>query len=144
MEKKDFNAVASVDIRATIEEVWDALINPQKVKQYLHDTNLNTDWKIGSPITWHGVWDGKAYEDKGTVLAFEPDKLLQMTHWSPLTGTEDNPENYHVVTYALTPSAGGTRLVLTQSNNATQEAADSMAEKGWLPILQKMKSLLEA
>src|SRR5205807_9908914 len=53
------------------------------------------------PITWKGEWQGKTYEDKGTVLAVEPNKLLRITHWSPMGGSEDKPENYHTVTYEL-------------------------------------------
>lgn len=144
MDKMNYNAVASVDINAPIDVVWDSLINLEMVKRYLHNTNIVTDWKVGGPITWHGVWNGKPYVDKGTVLNFVPNKLLRTTHWSPMTGTEDKPENYHVVTYELTQAGDRTHLVLTQSNNPTQEAADSMAEKGWMPILQTLKSLLEA
>jgi hypothetical protein len=29
-----------------------------KVKQYMHGTNLSTDWKVGSPIAWKG--EGRA------------------------------------------------------------------------------------
>jgi len=143
MDRQDYIATAEVDINAPIDKVWDALTNPEVVKKYLHNTNVVTDWKVGGPITWHGVWNDKPYEDKGIVLIFEPNKLLQTTHWSPMSGSEDKPENYHVVTYELTAKGDGTHLVLTQSNNATQEAADSMAQKGWLPILQTMKSVLE-
>lgn len=144
MDKQNYDAVATISIDVPVEKVWDALTNPEIVKKYLHDTNTVTDWKVGSPITWHGVWNGKPYEDKGVVLAYEPNRLLSTTHWSPLSGTEDKPENYHTVTYELTSSQNGsTHLVLTQSNNPTQEAADSMVKNGWMPILQIMKSLLE-
>lgn len=145
MNKRTYDAVATIYIKAPVEKVWDALTNPEAIKQYLHDTNTVTDWNVGSPITWHGVWNGQPYEDKGIVLKYEPGKVLSTTHWSPMSGAEDKPENYHTVTYELTSlQDGGTQLALTQSNNPTQEAADSMVENGWLPILQTMKALLEA
>ena len=37
-------------------------------------TEVHTDWSIGGPIRWRGEWEGKAYEDKGQVLEFEPGK----------------------------------------------------------------------
>jgi hypothetical protein len=43
----------------------------------------------------------KAYEDKGKILRFEPRKSLQYSHFSPLSGLHDNPENYHIVTIDL-------------------------------------------
>ena len=55
---RGFEAVSTVTIAAPIDEVWDALTNPEKVKQYMHGTNLSTDWKKGSPIRWRA--NGKA------------------------------------------------------------------------------------
>ena len=33
----------------------------------------------------------QTYEDKGTVLAFEPERRLSYTHWSPMGGSDDRP-----------------------------------------------------
>ena len=59
---RGFEAVKTVTIDAPKSEVSDALTKPEKVKQYIHGTNLTTDWKEGSPISWKGEWKGKAYE----------------------------------------------------------------------------------
>src|SRR5438445_8884613 len=96
-----FIAEKRVTINAPIDAVWQAVIDPTLVKQYMHGTNMQTTWEVGIPITWKGEWQGKTYEDKGTVLAVEPNKLLRITHWSPMGGSEDKPENYHTVTYEL-------------------------------------------
>jgi hypothetical protein len=76
---RGFEAIVTLTIDAPRAKVWDALINPAKVKKYMHGTYLSTDWKVGSPIAWTGEWKGKSYADKGTVLAFEPQKLLKHT-----------------------------------------------------------------
>ena len=140
---RGFEAVKTVTIDAPRSDVWDALTKPEKVKQYMHGTNLTTDWKQGSPISWKGEWKGKAYEDKGEVLEVEPQKRLQYTHWSPMGGSEDKPENYHTVTYELAGDNGKTALTLTQDNNATQEEADKMAEDNWGPVLEGLKQVAE-
>lgn len=140
---RGFEAVKTVTIDAPRTRVWDALINPAKVKKYMHGTNLSTDWKVGSPIAWKGEWKGRSYVDKGTVLAFEPQRLLKNTHWSPMGGTPDEPENYHTVTYELTEDGGKTTLTLTQDNNATQDEADKMAEDNWGPMLLGLKETAE-
>ena len=139
----DHLSVASIDIAAPVEAVWEALTRPELVRRYFHGTELVTDWRVGSPVYWRGKWNGESYEDKGVVLALEPGKLLKVTHWSPMGGTEDAPENYHVVTYELTKVDAATRVVVTQSNNSTPEAAESMAEHGWTPILQGLKAVVE-
>ena len=140
---KGFEAVKTVTIDAPRDEVWDALTKPEKVKQYMHGTNLSTDWKEGSPITWKGEWKGKPYEDKGKVLEVEPQKRLKYTHWSPMGGSEDKPENYHTVTYELNGENGKTKLTLRQDNNATQAEADKMAEENWGPVLEGLKETAE-
>jgi hypothetical protein len=58
-------------------------------------------------------------------------------------GTEDRPENYHTVTYELTEDGDKTVLTLKQDNNATQEDADTMAEKNWGPVLDGLKAVAE-
>jgi len=140
---RGFEAIATVTIHATRRDVWKALTDPEMVKQYMHGTDMSTDWKEGSPIVWKGEWQGHSYEDKGTVLAVEPEKLLQYTHWSSMSGSEDKPENYHTVTYELAGEDGKTTLTLTQDNNASPEEADKMATDNWGPVLNGLKETIE-
>ena len=92
MMNKGFIAKATILINSPVSRVWDALTNPELIKQYLFGTQVTTDWKVGSPITYKGTWEGKAYEDKGKVLQVEPGKLLVSTFWSSLSGLPDAPE----------------------------------------------------
>lgn len=140
---RGYEAKTSITIDASRADVWDALIDPAKVKAYLHGAEVASDWTVGAPITWTGVWKGKPYVDKGTVLAIEPERLLRTTHWSPMGGSEDRPENYHTVTYELRQDGTKTVLELTQDNNATQKEADAMADDNWAPILQGLKQTVE-
>jgi uncharacterized protein YndB with AHSA1/START domain len=140
---RGFEAIKTVTIHASRDKVWNALTDPKEVKQYLHGTQMSTDWKEGSPITWRGEWKGRAYEDKGTVLGVEPQKRLKYTHWSPMGGSEDKPENYHTVTYELAGDDGHITLTLIQDNNASQEEADKMANENWGPVLDGLKATVE-
>ena len=140
---RGFEAITKVTIHASKRDVWNALTNPEKVRQYMHGTEMSTDWKEGSPIFWRGEWKGRPYEDKGTVLAVEPQKLLKYTHWSPMGGSEDKPENYHTVTCELAGKDGETTLTLRQDNNATQEEADKMADQNWGPVMDGLKAVAE-
>lgn len=135
-------AKQSIIIKAPADKVWDALINPKMIKQYLFGTDAVSDWKVGSPITYRGAWQGKSYEDKGTVLDIVPGRVLKTTFWSSLAGLPDAPEHYKKITYALAPINGGTRLTVTQDNNATEEAREH-SEQNWKMVLGKLKELLE-
>ena len=139
-----FEAIATVTIDAPRAQVWDALTNPEMVKQYMHGTNLSTDWKVRSPIAWRGEWKGQSYEDKGEVLEADPPQVLKYTHWSPMGGSDDKPENYHTVRYELAEDGGQTTVTLKQDNNATQEEADKMTVDNWGPVLQGLKQTAEA
>jgi uncharacterized protein YndB with AHSA1/START domain len=138
----DFIAKASIDIQAPASKVWEALTRPELIKQYLFGTQVVTDWQVGSPITYKGVWQGKPYEDKGKVLQVEPGKLLVSTFWSSLSGDADIPENYKTVRYELSPTGGGTTLTILQDNNASQEEAEH-SEQNWKMVLEGIKRLLE-
>jgi uncharacterized protein YndB with AHSA1/START domain len=139
-----FSASTSIEIDALPQRVWQTLTEPDLVARYMHGTAVDTDWAIGSPIRWRGEWQGKHYEDKGEVLAFEPPRRLAVTHWSPLSGEADEPGNYHHVTYELEPLDGGrTALTLTHGNSPSQDAADSMIAQGWRPVLQEVRKVAE-
>lgn len=129
-------------INAPPSQVWEALINPEIIKQYFFGSEIVTDWKVGSPILYKGIWQDKPFEDKGKVLRVERQRLLEVTHWSPLSGVPDTPENYHKVTYELTPEDGGTRLTILQDNNASAEE-QAHSEQNWNMVLANLKKLLE-
>lgn len=140
--KNNYVARATTTIHAPVSKVWQALVNPEIIKQYLFDTDVISDWKVGSPIIYRGEWEGKPFEDKGEILKIEPEKELKSTHWSPLSGVPDTPENYHTVTYTLTDKGESTEVMITQDNNATEEER-AHSEKNWNTVLVGMKKLLE-
>jgi uncharacterized protein YndB with AHSA1/START domain len=135
-------AKAEATIDAPISEVWDALTNPDMIREYMFGTTVISDWKEGSKIIWEGEWQGKPYEDKGKILLFEPQKKLQYSHFSPIAGLVDKPENYQIVTIDLTKEGDQTHVNLEQNNNANEDAKEH-SEKNWNMMLTSLKKLLE-
>ena len=135
-------AKAETTINASADKVWHALTDPGMIKKYMFGTTVISDWKEGNKIIWKGEWEGKAYEDKGKILLFEPKKSLQYSHFSPLSGLSDSPENYHIVTIDLEEKDEQTIVTLTQTNNADEKTKDH-SEKNWKMILASLKKLLE-
>jgi len=135
-------AKASVRIKASNDKVWGALVNPELIRQYMFGTEVVSDWKEGNPIIWKGIWNGKSYEDKGIILKYEMKKTLEFSHFSPLTGIPDIPENYHTVIYRLTDEGDYTLVSLSQDNNATEKDREH-SQKNWEMLLDSLKKLLE-
>lgn len=139
MMNNNFTARTSVVIHAPAAKVWDALTNPDMIRQYLFGTEVTTDWQVGSPIVYKGVWQDVAYEDRGKILEVETEKRLVSTYWSSMGGKSDVPENYSTVTYELTSEGDDTRLTVTQGNIG-DEAAREHSEKNWTMVLKGLKN----
>jgi uncharacterized protein YndB with AHSA1/START domain len=144
MPAKTSNLIArsSIVVDAPASRVWQALVTPSAVKQYMFGTDMRSEWKEGSPVTWTGEWQGRKYEDRGVIKQFKPNQALQYTHFSPLAGLPDEPENYHTVTIQLAPEGERTRVSLTQDNNATEEER-AHSEQNWGVMLEGLKKFVE-
>jgi uncharacterized protein YndB with AHSA1/START domain len=139
---KGLIANASTTINAPSAELWQALVTPAAIKEYMFGTTVTSDWVVGSPIIWKGEWQGRAYEDKGIILQVVPERVLEYSHFSPLAGVPDVPENYHIVTVELSPDGERTRVTLSQDNNPTEQAREH-SEKNWGMMLAALKQFLE-
>ncbi len=132
----------SISINASKSKVWKALTDPEQIKKYLFGTETKSDWKVGSPITFSGEWEGKPYQDKGTILEIEKEKILKYSYWSSFSGTEDTSENYANVTYSIEEKNGKTIFTLTQDSIKSKEALDH-SEQNWKMVMKSLKELLE-
>ena len=138
----DHIATAETEIAASPREVWTALTDPDEIEKYMFGSHVVTDWKPGSSIVWKGEYEGKAYEDKGEILEFEPERRLTMTHFSALSGQEDVPANYHTLVYELEERGEKTRVALSQDGNDTEEAAEH-SKANWEKMLSGLKEVVE-
>ena len=135
-------ATAQTDVAATPERVWAALTEPEQIATYMQGSKVTTTWEIGSPITWDGEYDGRAYQDKGEVLTYDEPRTLSVTHYSPMMGQPDEPENYHTLVYTLTAEGDGTHLELTQDGNDSEEQAQQFSAN-WQGMLDGLKATVE-
>ena len=112
------------------------------IKEWCFGVDTRTDWKAGSPLIHSGEWQGKPYEDKGTILEIEPPRKLVHTHWSPAAGLPDAEDNYQKVTWSLGQTDNRTRLTIDETNIPSQETK-KVSESSWKTVLLKLKELLE-
>jgi uncharacterized protein YndB with AHSA1/START domain len=133
----------SIEISSTAEKVWDALVNPEKIKVYLFGTETITDWMIGSPIIFQGEYNGQQYKDKGNVIENKKNELLKYDYWSGFSGLEDKPENYSLVTYKIENLDDNTVNFTWLQQGFSSEEGKCHTEKGLQSMLVKIKELAE-
>lgn len=138
----DIRTEQSIAIGAPIERVWEALTTPDLIKQWFFGVDTETDWQEGSTIIHRGEYQGRPYEDKGIILQVEPPRRLVHTHWSPVSGLPDAPENYERVSWELSERPEGTQLTINESNLSSEEARATSVQS-WRMVLQNLKDLLE-
>jgi uncharacterized protein YndB with AHSA1/START domain len=140
--KTNMEVSKTISIDAPAVKVWEALTKPELIKKYLFGTEAKSDWKVGSDITFHGEWQGKQYEDKGKIIAIDPNKLLHHTYWSSIGGTPDKPENYVNVKYKLSEKADHTDLTIIQDGVKTEESKKHL-EENWGKVSEGIKQVVE-
>jgi hypothetical protein len=138
-------AQVSTEMETTLESAWKGLTNADLLGKAFFGSKVETSWNVGSPIYFRGEWKGKSFEDKGKILTFSPKNQLRFTHFSPLSGLEERPENYHVITFDLFQGAK-TRVQLTQENENDKPVDDAQKKelaKNWAVILDGLKHGVE-
>jgi uncharacterized protein YndB with AHSA1/START domain len=139
-----------IKIKAPASRVWEVLTDSSFTRQYMFGCEIISDWKVGSPFLWKGIFDGKELVAvKGTLSAIQEGQFLSYTTIDPNSSIEDRPENYTTVTYQLRTVDNVTDLEVTQGDFATVAEGEKRYKEvsengGWQPILERIKELAEA
>lgn len=128
-------ATAELDIDAPISEVWAALTDADRLGEIMFGSTVETDWSIGSPIVYRGEWEGRPFEDHGTVLELTEPTVIRLSHEAP--GSDET----HEVRYDLRELGPVTHVTLTQDGNATVEAAEHAAAN-WQATLESLQRVV--
>lgn len=138
----EYIVTKTISINARPEEVWDALTNPEKTKEYFFHCEVFSDWRVGSSITFKGtIFLVKKIEMTGEILQVEPNKLLKYT----LANASDEDGSFSTVTDELEYVNGITQLTISDdvgSGEGAQERYEK-SEKGWDKVLEGLKELVE-
>lgn len=105
------------------------------------EIEIITDWRVGSPFVIKG-FHHVHFENKGTILQFEPDSILQYDYLSSMSNLEDLPENYTTITFSLIPKDDQTELRVEAENFPTFEIYKHL-EFYWNGTLQIIKERIE-
>ncbi len=135
--------ISRITINATQQKVWNILTKPEFVKLWQYGSDLQTNWNAGSKIKFVTEWEGKIFEQWGTVLEFTPITKLRYSLFAPRPDLEDKPENYFEMVYTLTEQNGMTNLEIIQEDNRPNAAQEELQGEG-NPVLKMLKEIAEA
>jgi uncharacterized protein YndB with AHSA1/START domain len=126
-------------IETTPERLWEALTSSEFSRRYWFGTELQTDWKVGSPFAL--VMNGIP-RDVGEILEADPPRRLSYSFRHVLMDELRNEQPTKVV-FNLEPHGNLVKLTLTHEDfEAGSKLLDGIS-KGWPAILSSLKSLLE-
>jgi uncharacterized protein YndB with AHSA1/START domain len=127
-------------IETTPEKLWQALTSSEFSRRYWFNTELQSDWKVGSPFAL--VMNGTT-TDVGEILQADPPRRLSYTFHHVLNEAARKEPPTKVV-FDLEKHGKFVKLTLTHENFAEGSKLLDGISRGWPAILSSLKSLLES
>lgn len=140
----EFAVTREVTISAPAEKVWRALTDVTLMPQWMTETGMEivTDWQVGHAIIMQGHWHKLRYKNVGTVLQFDPGRVLSYSHLSSISRLPDVKENHAVLTFNLSTAGQTTRVSLTLSHSPTYTIHKHL-EFYWNVTLDELRKFVE-
>lgn len=128
-------------IKATQEEVWDAITNPATVAKFFFGAQVESTYNVGSKLRSLSP-DGSDIWGDNTILECDPPRRLVHT-WRSLYDPQMAAEPESRVTWEIAAQPGGfARLTLVHDRlDASPKTAASV--RGWSYILSNLKTVME-
>ncbi|CAG7643008.1 hypothetical protein PAESOLCIP111_04406 [Paenibacillus solanacearum] len=135
--------VNRIAIKATPEQVWQAITDPAQTSKFWFHCSIRSDWEIGSPLE---LWDQQGEKKaEGVILVCDPPHQLAMS-WKFLAfpdaaGEAPSRMTWEIAAHGELP---GVTLV-TVVHDEFEEAAHTakILENGLPIVLSGMKTFLE-
>jgi uncharacterized protein YndB with AHSA1/START domain len=127
-------------IRTTPQKLWDALTQPEFLRQYWFNMTQESDWKPGA--SWKMLFSDGRVTDAGEVLEADPPRRLVLK-WRNEFKPELKAEGYSRCVYDLEPDGDVMRLTVTHSIDKDNAQLIEAVSGGWPRILSSLKTFLE-
>ena len=130
-------------VHADARTVWRVLTAPRSAM--FMGAAVETDWQPGSPISFTGEFNGRAFRDHGKIRDLVEQERIAFTHYSPSSGKPDEPENYNYIDIWLEPDGDSTRVQLSQTPLGEQPDEQTTADyrRNWAVMLEGLKKAAE-
>jgi uncharacterized protein YndB with AHSA1/START domain len=127
-------------IRTTPAKLWEALTEPEFIRQYWFDTNVECGWKKGSP--WKMSRPDGTLTDTGEILEIDPPRRI-VIRWQNEWSADLKAEGLSRCTFDLEPVDNAVKLTITHEIDRPDSKLITAVSGGWPRILSNLKSLLE-
>jgi uncharacterized protein YndB with AHSA1/START domain len=134
--------VYQVLIKASPQQIWDAITKPEFTSRYFHGARVQTTGVAGTPLRYLGPND-EVWGDEVILESDPPHKLV--VPWRSLYDEQMAAEPRSRVTWLIEEQEGGVCL-LTATHDQLENSpktARSVSGIGWLTVVDGLKTLLE-
>jgi uncharacterized protein YndB with AHSA1/START domain len=139
MPKSEFVYVTY--IKTTPDKLWNALTDPEVMKQWRFGTHAESDWSVGS--SWKMITEAGQILDTGEIAQSNPPTRLVIkwrSEWKP----ELKAEGYSHCTFDIEPvSSNATKLIVTHAIDKNPSQFIEGVSIGWPRTLSNLKTFLE-
>jgi uncharacterized protein YndB with AHSA1/START domain len=135
--------VYQVLIKATPEQIWDAITKPEFSARYFHGARVETTGETGAAMRYFAPDGVTLWGDELIIEAQRPHKLV--VPWRSLYDDELATEPASRITWLIEQQDGGVCL-LTATHDQLEDSpktASSVSGIGWLTVVNGLKTLLE-
>jgi uncharacterized protein YndB with AHSA1/START domain len=135
--------VYQVFIKATPEQIWEAITSPEFTQKYFYETRAEYDLRPGGTFRSLASGSDDVMVD-GEVLEVDAPRRLVHT-WRFLYDPELMAEGYSNVTWEIEDTEGAegvSKLTVTHALEGAAKTAEHVA-RGWSFILSGLKTVLE-
>lgn len=129
--------VLSIEIRASVQRVWDEITRTGSIQRALYNTVLETTLTPGSRLRYYSP-DKKRVFIVGEVVEVDPPTKFSHTYMFT-----QNPQPPTLVTWELEETPAGCKVTLTHSGWTTEHKAPEKVAAGWREILGLLKQDIE-
>jgi uncharacterized protein YndB with AHSA1/START domain/DNA-binding transcriptional ArsR family regulator len=134
--------VYEVFIRATPEQIWDAITKPEFTSRYFFGSRVETDGKAGSPMRHYAPDGTTLWGDDNIIESERPRRLVH--GWRSLYDAQLSEEPPSRVTWEITPQPGGvTKLTVIHDQLEDSPKTAASVSGGWMFVISGLKTLLE-
>jgi uncharacterized protein YndB with AHSA1/START domain len=128
-------------IKASQEQVWDAITNPEILARFFHGAQVESTYQVGSPLRSWSPDHSQMWTDN-TVLECDPPHRL-VHSWRSLYNPEAAAEAESRVTWEIEAQPGGFAKLTLIHDRLGKSPKTAASVRGWSYILSNLKTVIE-